>query len=1446
MAFNFGNPSASAFGNAAAGSTNTQTGPELEEIQTEALGFQSIAGEAKVRLVPSWPAEALPPPTASLLSIASQKGLLAAASPDAVVIASTEAVRKVFADKDAGNVNIRPFTPQLTLQLGMRISQVAFSADESFLVLSAEQGGGLAVYEVQSLMQGNTESAFQIATNGTALRMLLPNPTPERAELFAAVTVNGDLFIANLAARQLISGAQGMTMKEGVSCVSWSARGKQLVAGLGNGTCYQMTPEGVGKAEIPSPPDMEVDQHVSVLTWLENDVFLAGHTTSTQDDGMIPATTFRIISRQTSPQTSYTYQKLPDPVSPFGMKRCPPYQFIQRLRNFPPNLLDLLVVASSASADVGLLSRAEAPLASDVDQEKISKVFTTTVMANDTRRAQLPMDADLNDTSPIGMALDLSSTEKVPRPLPNEEMDESTGPLPALMILNNEGLLASWWIVYAESIRQGTTYPGLTVASSSQTQVQSTKSASPFASSAAQGTSAPFGSNAFGTAPAQQSIFSSNSTPAFGNNSASNSAFGASSALGSKPSPWATAAAAPSFSSQTAGATFGKPTFGSSTPFGAATGGAAFGAAGGLGNRPSPWGAPSAGTQNAGTSFGQTTNSGMGAGSTFGNSNANAASNAQQPASGFASFAQGPGFAAAAAKQSGGESPFAKAGQGASFGSGMEAGSSFGGTPKKSEAAPTSLFGGGNFAGSFKLGSTFKSDGTSSSDGPKPTITNNNSLFGGDFASKLGETQEQPPAPESKEADMTESGNVSEQEVMSEASQNDEASATPLAKPRQSFFGFQQTTPPAAGGLFGTQAQSQTTPAMVQNSAPASSLATEPAPVSTTPEDTPKKPEDTARPSIENATVPIKQEPEDESLSSVGETIPEAGAKGPLPPDPTSKDSYSPGDTSQSSASDSKATNDDAPLPPDFLTSNPKLKTAEAKPEGQPPLPEGGFSASDDEGSGVDVAKEISPNTDPTQTPKITPGSSFGANLDKSPEGLFSSRGLPDAQSKSKSLFGEVGKSSAFHFPPPSKTQESPRSPSPIRLAQLTTDGLRPDNARSISAPHGNIRASLGRKQSGHTQGTRIADPQPSIDELRKREQQHLNELRAQQQEEERQALDDQEDEEIRKLLETEVEPKTMLEDFIAHEDYNEEESKPGLPGQIEKVYRDINSMVDTVGLNARNLEAFTLGHTELCKQNGRSQDDLEELNWCLGEVSDLSDIEHQIAIQVDNSRIPDVRTKLAELRDLRHDLQKLKASQHAVMKIVAAREDQEKVEAARYAPLPIDQAMKQKEIRAAFKNIQELTGEAEKKVLELRTDLSSQGGNNDDRLTKKPTVENVMNTIMKMTNMVEQKSGDIDVLEAKMRKLRIPIAITNGSREGSPFAASLSRSSPDQTDALNKSMGGLRLSISRNGTPKKGSSAVSTAEIERYRNKVQQRKAMNALVKQVFKGEKPVVRGLD
>ena len=194
-----------------------------------------------------------------MLSVASNKGLLAAAGPQSVVVAATEEVRKAYEAPDGGK--IKPFNPQITLNLGIRISQVAFSTDEQWLVLCAEDGGGLAVYQVQSLLEGATQPSFEISTNRSAVRTLLPNPTIEKADLFAVVTTNGQLLMANLQSRQFISGSQGQVLQENVSSVSWSNKGKQLVAGLGNGLCTQLTPEGQIKGELPAPPNLDGDRH---------------------------------------------------------------------------------------------------------------------------------------------------------------------------------------------------------------------------------------------------------------------------------------------------------------------------------------------------------------------------------------------------------------------------------------------------------------------------------------------------------------------------------------------------------------------------------------------------------------------------------------------------------------------------------------------------------------------------------------------------------------------------------------------------------------------------------------------------------------------------------------------------------------------------------------------------------------------------------------------------------------------------------------------------------------------------------------------------------------------------------------------------------------------------------------------------------------------------------
>jgi nucleoporin NUP159 len=79
---------------------------------------------------------------------------------------------------------------------------------------------------------------------------------PELAAFCAIVTDNGNLLMANLQEKSLVSGENGPVLRNQVTCASWSTKGKQLVAGRADGTVHQMTPDGTDKGQIPKPPTL--------------------------------------------------------------------------------------------------------------------------------------------------------------------------------------------------------------------------------------------------------------------------------------------------------------------------------------------------------------------------------------------------------------------------------------------------------------------------------------------------------------------------------------------------------------------------------------------------------------------------------------------------------------------------------------------------------------------------------------------------------------------------------------------------------------------------------------------------------------------------------------------------------------------------------------------------------------------------------------------------------------------------------------------------------------------------------------------------------------------------------------------------------------------------------------------------------------------------------------
>lgn len=1181
------------------------------------------------------------------------------------------------------------------------------------------------------------------------------------------------------------------------------------------------------------------------------------HTASAFNLESASSTTFHVISRQKyvltgqkSPQIVFTFRKLPEPCPPFSKSRPPPYSFMRRLKDFPPNLQDLVIVVSTAAPDIGLISRSKVPLTNDLPEDKITNVFTTTTMANDARRAQLPMTEDFNDTSAIGVALDLSSKEKVKRPLPGEDMDESPGPLPGLMVLNHEGVLSFWWLVYADSIRQGQTYSGLSLRNlqdQGRPQVAAQQE-SIFGGGSLKPTSALSQPSFGGTAASADnvgSVFGKPAASAFGTaNAAESSGFGTASGLGKQPSPWGTNASSnPATHSSTPA--FGKPAFGNPSNIGANAQGAAFGMAGGIGARASPWATPSSVT--SGRIFGQTGSLGMQSGNAFASGpTANTFGpgiSAPSSSGPFSSFAKGLGFAAAAAR-SGTKGGFATGTTGSLLGSGMDTEASFGETPKRSEQVSKGLKNDG-----FVFESSFKGDGTAAKDLPKPDASD--SLFGGNFGDNLGKSQTGLSTPPVQEEEMDDS--LTDDEKSSLGSPIDQELMTPAAKP--TVPQSPATIPPPNGGFFGTQAQSRVTPASVESSAPATSAFVNPTPTTTTPKESPRKPEEVPRPSIETTPTPIIKKESGDGGQALLKGLSTPTSELSLPPESTSKASYTAGDTSSSS----KSSVDDAPLPPDFLLSKTKIVISKETPQNTsiPPALNDHDGLEDDEGSGIDVAQDLSPITDPNQSPKTTPWSSFGAGLDKSPPGGLFTEVARQQTREAKQLFGEIGQKSVPYLPQPPKLQESPRSPSPIRNL-LAEDGFRPVNQRSISAPGRSSKAMANLKVTSGRAAVKYSIP-PSPEDHQKQGPDHILAQKAQESTEDEQDLSDREDERVREELATEVEATKTLGAFVAHQDYVGTVNKPGIPGQIETVYRDINSMIDTLGYNARSLTAFIRGHSELYQEGGRSRKDLETEDWCLLEIEDLGVIESQLSEQLEEGRLRAVQEKMDQCRELGQALNKIRSKRFEITNFIDAKSGSKEIEARNLVPLNPKQTSMQHRLRKEFSDIQKGIADAEESVSMLKAKLASQETNNSKTQSfKKPTVEAVTSTIKKMTSMVEKRNLDIDILETQMQRLRFSSTSSN-VRETSPFfgsSASAKKSFSSRKSGLNiqgeskhisdNLSGKFRRSLVENGSTSKAMSNVTSEEVEKYRLKVERRKAVNEMVKKAILSSGPRIRVLD
>lgn len=289
--------------------------------------------------------------------------------------------------------------------------------------------------------------------------------------------------------------------------------------------------------------------------------------------------------------------------------------------------------------------------------------------------------------------------------------------------------------------------------------------------------------------------------------------------------------------------------------------------------------------------------------------------------------------------------------------------------------------------------------------------------------------------------------------------------------------------------------------------------------------------------------------------------------------------------------------------------------------------------------------------------------------------------------------------------------------------------------------------------------------------------------------------LADEASDRVRELLASAIEPTKEQPQFYTHSDYVGEGDIQGMGGQIEKVFRDVNSMIDTVGLNARSLQSFLEGHAQLKKPGQRDVKDLEDDNaWTLAEVGDLYRVLENIDEQLDKGKLTHVPETLGRLQQDDEEVNKIRLRTKEMRRQISNHTDPEQKAERDNHPLSAEAAAQQSDLRSSLQNVQKLLADVEQKAMLLRADLSSLQSKDSKtgQATPVPTVEAVERTILKMTAMVQQKSADVDLLERHVRQL--------------PGGIGALRLADDYEDDLASRLGGSKLLTDSPGrrTPQK------------------------------------------
>ncbi|CAD6936015.1 unnamed protein product [Tilletia laevis] len=426
---------------------------EAEELSADFLVLRELGLDVKVRL--SDPLEI--PATDSarhLLAISNKYGILAAvSSTGGFVVVDLAELRGTFASAKR-STKPRFESPSIIASSDGAVSFLRVADDESKLVVGLTSGA-IAVWELAELAKGDQPApTFTVSPPGPNTRLIDLAPNPEGfPNLCAAIYAPAQ----STSLHQLASGSLSLldlrTEKwaneiiSGCTAVCWSAKGKRIAAGLQTGEIKQLSPDGDVKDTIPPPPELveQGPRYVEDLMWVENDISVVTYNVPPAEGAEEPEhqdEIFIVLRNPKSTPKGLSYVKLPiDPAPAFGDTSRSGRRFTTWLRNWAP-MKHVIFSANVPSTDVGAIGCTAAD--SGAGAWKFLEL-------EETSRPVLPFSSvdNASDTSPFGLALDLTAVEDVEDPMAGIK-GENGAKLPAapiLYIYTNDGVLLGYHVI---------------------------------------------------------------------------------------------------------------------------------------------------------------------------------------------------------------------------------------------------------------------------------------------------------------------------------------------------------------------------------------------------------------------------------------------------------------------------------------------------------------------------------------------------------------------------------------------------------------------------------------------------------------------------------------------------------------------------------------------------------------------------------------------------------------------------------------------------------------------------------------------------------------------------------------------------------------------------------------------------------------------------------------